>query len=177
MLISSATLIISMVGIAGASPITETLYLSKWLSGTGQSNWKHDTHHGFEGPNSVAIAENLSIPAWLVSDLNTSIFLSGDASGGLNKTYWRPFLDGWTGVGIEGALVNWNAGDPLKIGSTNKDMKSSKLLASILTLKVSDRSAPIHEPANLLILGLGLIGVSIWGRKKFTSKTHRVQRS
>ena len=177
MLICSATLILGMVGIAGASPLTDTVYTGNWLSGTGHYTWKHDTHHDFGGPNSVAIAENLSIPAWLVSDQNTSIFFSGNASGGLNKSSWCSSLDGWPGVGIEDVLVNCNAGDPLKISPANKNMKSSKLLSSILLLNVSANSTPTPEPANLLLLGLGLIGVSILGRKKFTSKTHRVHRS
>ena len=174
MLICSATLILCKVGIAGASPLTDTVYIGKWLSGTEHYSWQHDTHHDFGSPNSVAIAENQGITAWLVSDLNTSILFSGKASGGLKKGSWEPFLDGWTGAGIENAMANWNTGDPLKISPANKNMKSSKLHSSIFILNFSSSSVPTHEPANLLMLGLGLIAVSILGRKKFTSKTHRV---
>ena len=138
-LICSATLILGMIGMGGASPISDTVYMRKWLSGP-----------------------------------NTSIFYSGNASGGLNKGSWWPFLDGWTGVGIEDVLVNWNTGDPLKMSPANKKMKSSKLLSSTLILNVGASRTPTAEPAELLILGLGLIGVSIWGRKKITSKIHRV---
>ena len=177
MLICAATLILCVVGIAGAAPLTDTLHLGKWLSGTEHYTWKHDTHHDFGGPNSVASAENLNIPAWLVSDQNTNIFFSVNASGSPNKGTWWPSLDGWTGVDFNNVLVDWNAGDPLKMSPANKDLKSSKLLSSILLLNVRASSTPTPEPANLLILGLGLIGVSILGRKKFTSKTHRNQRS
>ena len=70
-LICSATLILGMVGIAGASPFTDTVFIGKWLSGTGHYTWEHDTHHNFGGPNIVVISENPGIPAWLVSDVNT----------------------------------------------------------------------------------------------------------
>lgn len=42
-LICSATLILGMVGIAGAAPFTDTKYLGKWLSGTGHYAWEDDT--------------------------------------------------------------------------------------------------------------------------------------
>jgi hypothetical protein len=162
-----------MVGIAGASPFTDTIDIGKWLSGTGHYTWEHDTHHNFGGPNSVVISENPGIPAWLVFDLNTIIFLSGKASGGLNEGSWWTSLDGWTGFGIEDVLENWNAGESFKISPANKKLKSSKLLSSIFILNFITSSFPTPEPANLMMLGFGLIGVSILGRKKFTPKTHR----
>ena len=153
MLICSATLILGTAGFAGAAPFTDIKYLGRWLSGTGHYTGEHDTPHDFACPN---------------------IFYSGKTSGGLNKGSWWTSPDGWTGVGFDNALVDWNAGDPLKMSPANKDLKSSKLLSSILLLNVSASRAPTSEPAKLLILGLGLIGVSILGRKKFTSATHRV---
>ena len=175
-LICSATLILGKIGIAGASLLTDTVYTGKWLPGTGHYTWEHDTHNDFGGRNSVAIAENLDIPAWLVSDLNTIIFYNGNVSEGLNKGSWWPSLDGLTGVGIGDVLVNWNTGDSLKISPANKNMKGSKLLSSIFIINYNTSSVPTPtpEPANLLMLGLGLIGVSFLGRKKFTPKTHRV---
>jgi hypothetical protein len=172
-LIYSATLILGMVGTAGASPFTDTKYLGKWLSGTGHYTWEHDTPHDFGGPNCIVISENPGIPAGLVSDVNTNIIFSGKASGSLNKGSRWTSLDGWTGVGIEDVLVNWNAGDPFKISPANNNMKSSKLFSSIFILNFSTSSVPTPEPANLLMLGFGLIGVSFLGRKKFTPKTHR----
>ena len=172
-LICSAMLILGMVGNAGASPFTDTIFIGKWLSGTGHYTWEHDTHHDFGGPNSVVISENRGIPAWHVFDVNTSIFLIGKASGGLNKGSSWTSLDDWTGVGIEDVSVNWNAGDPLKISPANKIMKSSKLLSSMFILNFNTSSVPTPEPANLLMLGFGLIGVSFLGRKKFTPKTRR----
>ena len=172
-LIYTATLVVGMAGIAGASPFTDTIYIGKWLSGTGHYTWEHDTHHNIGSPNSVVISENPGIPAWLVSDVNTSIFFSGQASGGLNKGSWWTALDGWTGVGIEDVLADWNAGDPFKISPANNNMKSSKLLSSIFVLNFNTSSVPTPEPANLLMLGFGLIAVSFLGRKKFTPKIHR----
>ena len=172
-LICSATLILGMVGIAGASPFIDTKYLGKWLSGTEHYPWENDTPHDFGGPNSVVISENPGVPDRLVSDVNTSIFFSGEASGRLNKGSWWTSLDGWTGVGNEDFLVNWNAGDPLKIRPADNNMKSSKLFSSIFILNFSTSSVPSTESATLLMLGFGLIGVSFLGRKKFTPKTHR----
>jgi len=172
-LIYSATLILGMVGTAGASPFTDTKYLGKWLSGPGHYAWEHDTPHDFGSPNSVVITGNPGIPAWLVSDVNTSIFYSGKASGSLNKGSWWTSVDGWTGFGIEDVLADWNAGDPFIISPANNNMKSSKLLSSIFVLNFNTSSVPTPEPANLLMLGFGLIGVSFLGRKKFTLKTHR----
>ncbi|MGD8212129.1 MAG: PEP-CTERM sorting domain-containing protein [Desulfobacterales bacterium] len=176
-LICLAALILGMVGIVGASPFTDSIYMANKLSGAGDYTWEHDPYHNSGGPNSVAIAENLGITAWLVSDMDAITLFSGNASGGQNEGSWSPTFDGWAGVGIEDVLVNWNAIDPLKIRPANENMKSSKLLSSILSLRFSVSSTPTPEPANLLILGLGLIGVSILGRKKLTSKTHRVWRS
>ena len=172
-LICSATLILGMVGIAGASTFTDTIFIGKWLSGTGHYTWEHDTHHNFGGPNSVVISESPGIPAWLVSDVNLSISLSGKATGRLNKGSSWTSLDGWTGVGIEDVSVNWNAGDPLKISPANEKLKSSKLLSSMFILNFSTSSVASTESATLLLLGFGLIAVSFLGRKKFTPKTHR----
>jgi len=171
-LICSVTLILGMVGIAGASPFTDAKYLGKWLSETEHYTWEHDTPHDFGGPNSVVSFENPGMTAWPVSDENTIIFFGGSASGGLNKGSWWTSLDGWTGVGIENVLVNSNAGDPLNISPANNNMKSSKLLSSIFMFNFSTSNVPTPEPANLLVLGFALIGVSFLGRKKFTSKTH-----
>jgi len=172
-LICSATLILGMVGIAGASPFTDIIYIGKWLSGTGHYPWERDIPYDFGSPNSVVISANPDMPAWLVSDVYTSIFLSGKATGRLNKGSSWTSLDGWTGFGIEDVLENWNAGESFKISPANKKLKSSKLLSSIFILNFSTSSFPTPEPANLLMLGFGLIGVSILGRKKFTPKTRR----
>jgi hypothetical protein len=152
MLICSATLILGTAGFAGAAPFTDIKYLGRWLSGTGHYTGEHDTPHDFVSPN---------------------IFHSGKTSGDLNKGSWWTSPDGWTGVGIEDVLANWNAGNPLIINPVDKDMKSSKLLSSIFILNFNTSNVTIPEPANLLMLGLGLIGVSFLGRRKFSPKIHR----
>ena len=172
-LISSATLILGMVGIAEAAPFTDTKYIGKWSSGTGHYPWEKETPHDFEGPNGVVTSENPGVPAWLVSDVNTGIFFSGNGSGRPNKGSWWTSLDGWTGVGNEDFLVNWHAGDPLKIRPADNSMKSSRLFSSIFIFNSSTSSVPSTESATLLLLGFVLIGVSFLGRRKFSPKTHR----
>lgn len=105
--------------------------------------------------------------------MNTIIFFSGNASGRLNKGSWWTSLDGWTGVGNEDFLVNWDAGDPLKIRPANNNMKSSKLFSSIFIHNFTTSSVPSTESVTLLLLGFGLIGVSFLGRRKFSPRTHR----
>ena len=172
-LICSATLILCIFGIAGASPFTDSKYLVKWVSEAGHYPWEHGPPYDFGGHNWVVTFENSGMTAWPVSDENISIFFSGKASGVLNKGSWWTPLNGWTGVGIENVLVGSNAGDPLKINPANNNMKSSKLFSSIFIFNFKTSSAPTPEPANLLMLGFGLIGVSFLGRKIFTPKTHR----
>lgn len=173
-LVCSATLVAGMAGIAGAIPITDTKSLGKWLSGTGSYSWQHETPYDFESPNNrVAVPATSGISGWLVSDDNIRIFLNGKAYGSLYKGAWLTSGVSWREFGIETIFADRNAGDSFKFSPANKDMKGFKLISSIFKLNFGSGSIPlVPESAALLLLGVGLISVSFFGRKKFLPKSH-----
>ena len=53
----------------------------------------------------------------------------------------------------------------MKASPANENMKSFKLLSSVLRLNYGFDSVPVPETASMMMLGFGLIGVSFLGRK------------
>ena len=170
--IFSAAIVLGMVGIAGAITFTDTKYLGKWLSGTGSYSWEHETPHDLGGSGYVVNSATLAISGWLVRDDGTSILLNGTAYGSLNEGSLWTFGFSWTEFGIEDVFADWNAGDPLGVSIEFENMTGFTLLSSIFNLDYEPGSIHVPEPAALLLLGVGLIGLSFFGKKKLTPKTH-----
>ena len=168
--ICSAALIVGMVGIAGAIPFKDTKTIDRRVPGTERYSWKHDTRQNFDTLNRVEIATSVEISSRFVNDDHEGISFNLAAHESLNSGSWLTSGASRTGLAHKNIVAERNSEAPLQNSQSHMDMKGFKLIFSIFNLNDGTGNVPLPEPATLLLLGFGLIGLSVFGRKKFLPK-------
>jgi hypothetical protein len=168
------------VGIVSALTFTHTEYLDVWLGGYGQPNsgthtWTHNTPGDFEVPYDVVNYATLEVSASYVNWDNETIDVQGAAQGNLVDGTWSWFR-GWYGsteFDIADVFMTWNTGDPLNVALNYTERPRGNALrldSSIFTLDYDNGTAPVPEPATILLMGTGLLGIIGFGRKRLNKK-------
>jgi hypothetical protein len=175
-LFSSTLFILFVTGVSHAFLFTDYQILNQPLGGGVYSyTYTHDTPGDFEVPYDTVNSASLTIKAknvsaeilgieddlvfaecWLQGTLNTETrhWLWGYVTDPYSTTTFN--LDNF----IDVFTLGWDTGDPLHITVAGLECGSLTLIDSTFSLDYENGSAPVPEPATLLLLGTGLLGAA-----------------
>jgi len=185
-------LALGVAGVAGASIITlddpgnftSYQYLGTSLGFNQTKAWSFTTPDGFMVPPDVVTSATVYINAIGVYSNYNRVSITGVGNFTLNPDVWT-WSGGWTWknngsntyIDVADAFTpSWGEGNSLGVSVTSGQY-FSKIYLNYSTLDVSYTNGgggggggdPVHapEPGTLLLLGSGLVGLSVYGRKKF----------
>jgi hypothetical protein len=192
----SLALFLTLTGLAGAITFTDSETLNVWM-GEGpfaqgvlvdSYTYSHETPLDFAVPPDTANSATITINGYFVDSDQNQVSVSGTGvgtlmTGGSFGYYWNW---GWhwydypsitTFDVITSFQSSWTAGAPLSV-SINTDGNFGDgaiyLASSLFTLNYTNGTssdpaapAPVPEPSTMLLLGIGLLGLVVIGRRKF----------
>lgn len=181
---------VGIVGTASAIEITSESYINNWLWQGRTVSWTMDMPDDFEMPYDKLTSAQLSIYSKYVNPTTNGIvvqvneivgYLSKDNSG-LKDLEWKylnndpidPDLN-LSGLFDVASFITtpWNNGDALSVSLSLNPERYNEGPAqwyfvekAVLDLEYENRTAPVPEPGTMVLLGLGMFGLAIYGKRR-----------
>lgn len=175
---STMMVLIALSGIGNALVFTDTQVLNRTVWGSGTTSWTHTVTSDFSVPYDTINSATLEIFASAINGTNDSIYVEGTLQGILQNQQWvwswNPFPGYYEGstFNIADVFTSWTAGDILNVSLTYNEPwygLNLNLCSSVFTLdyenSTGNGAAPVPEPATLLLLGSGLLGIAGFRKK------------
>ncbi len=167
---------------AGAETFTDFRFLGECLSGTGTFQWTHELPQGFSVPPYAVTKGEINIASFWNDGSDDTISIQNTIIDvPLAESNWG-FLN-ITNIDLGTLFYDWDENDDaLTVNLEYSELgrrNSLWLAASCITLEYglvdpigpsgSGGGAPVPEPATMILLGVGLVGIAVIGKRKLTN--------
>ncbi len=171
--ILTVALMLGATGIAGATFYTSTTDLDRILTGIGTLSWQQDMPSDFTMPYDTINSAHLTIYSNFVNGSNDYVQVESNFMGTLkDDTGWTWFWNPMESTKFDVAssiTAPWGQGQDLDVSLIYREIGCLDFLyldKSVLCLNYDNGTAPVPEPGTILLMGLGLAGIAIYGKRR-----------